>query len=116
VLQSKASHIGGISWSAIGFTYFTGSLLFQLFAGMINPVALSLLAWINLAALPYVLFSVFYQWRVARQWCVLCLSVQVLLVLQFVTALADGRFDPAAFSRSLDGNTIFLLASAYLIP
>jgi protein-disulfide isomerase len=36
-------------------------------------------------ALPYIVFSVYYQWRIAKQWCVLCLAVQVLLLLQGIT-------------------------------
>ena len=40
-----------------------------------------LLLGINILALPYTIFSVYYQWRVAKQWCVLCLVVQGLLIL-----------------------------------
>lgn len=90
VLQSAASRIMGISWSAIGFTYFAGQLLLLLSSGMTDPLVLFAVSWLNVLALPYVFFSVYYQWQIARQWCVLCLCVQGLLVLQFVTALSGG--------------------------
>src|SRR5690606_4943069 len=42
----------------------------------------------NLAAIVYVPFSLFYQWRVVRQWCPLCLTVQAILLLQFVMVVS----------------------------
>lgn len=92
VLHSKASKIAGISWSAIGVTYFTGELLLFLCTGITTLSTLALVSWINLLALPYVVFSVYYQWRVARQWCLLCLGVQAVLVLQGATAFAGGWY------------------------
>ena len=38
-------------------------------------------------ALPYTVFSVYYQVRVAKQWCVLCLGVQVLFLVEFLLTL-----------------------------
>lgn len=90
ILQSGAAKIGGISWSIIGFTYFMGSLLLMLFAGFNNPQVLVVLTCFTLLASPYVFFSIFYQWRVARQWCILCLCVQGILILQVATVLAAG--------------------------
>jgi len=42
--------------------------------------SLAIVSLFNLLALPYIIFSVYYQWRVAKQWCVLCLAVQALLL------------------------------------
>ncbi|MBP1617171.1 MAG: thioredoxin protein [Bacteroidetes bacterium] len=91
ILNSKASHIWGISWSSIGFTYFCGTLLALMTTGLNAPEILSVLAFCNLAALPYIAFSLYYQGRIARQWCPMCLTVQAALALQFVTAFA-GHF------------------------
>ncbi|MES2425908.1 MAG: vitamin K epoxide reductase family protein [Bacteroidota bacterium] len=82
ILQSKDAKIFGISWSTIGFVYFAGSLITLLLSGVSNAGSLTALSWLTLAASPYVVYSVYYQWRVAKQWCVLCLSVQAILVLQ----------------------------------
>jgi len=91
ILNSKASRIFGISWGNIGFTYFCGVLISLLLSGIVNQKALSIAAWLNLAALPYVLFSVYYQWKIAKQWCPMCLIVQLMLVLQCIIALS-GNF------------------------
>lgn len=90
ILNSKASKIAGVSWSAIGFTYFSGSLFSMLVMGATNPGALVALAWLNTLAIPYVFFSVYYQWQIAKQWCVLCLCIQALLVLQLITTTTAG--------------------------
>lgn len=77
ILTSKQAKLfSWLSWSEVGFFYFTGSLLVTLFV----PDAIGLLAWLNVLALPYTFFSVYYQWRVVGQWCILCLCVQALLV------------------------------------
>lgn len=92
VLHSKASTIMGLSWSSLGFTYFTGLLLFLLATGLAGN-ALTIAGWLSIAVLPYISFSLYYQWKVVKQWCVLCLSVQALLLLLFITALAGGLYD-----------------------
>jgi uncharacterized membrane protein/thiol-disulfide isomerase/thioredoxin len=84
VLQSREANLFGlITWSEIGFFYFAGSFLYILIALAFVPTV-SLLAWFNILALPYTLFSIYYQWRVAKQWCPLCLAVQALLVTEFL--------------------------------
>ncbi|BAV04396.1 Peptidase C39 family protein [Filimonas lacunae] len=95
ILNSKSSKLFSvISWSEIGFFYFSGSFLSMLIASLLPAenafYIVSLLVLLNLCALPYTFFSIFYQWRVAKQWCLLCLSVQAVLALEFVTALSSG--------------------------
>lgn len=85
ILNSKQAKLfGSISWSEVGFFYFSVSYLLLLLQGY---NALPLVAWLNIFALPYTVFSIYYQWRVAKQWCVLCLWVQAILVAQFATTL-----------------------------
>lgn len=45
------------------------------------------MAWVNLVVIPYTIFSVYYQWKVAKQWCVLCLAVQFLLIVELIVSL-----------------------------
>jgi len=90
ILNSDAAKIWGLSWSILGSTYFIGMLLSVLVGGITNIDNLFLLSWINLMALPYIVYSISYQWLIAKQWCVLCLAVQVILFLQFVTAYFGG--------------------------
>ncbi|WP_126248403.1 vitamin K epoxide reductase family protein [Chitinophaga rhizosphaerae] len=98
VLQSKGADFLGTNWSILGFTYFSGQALVFLFNGLsVNPV-MTWLAFFSLAAVPYVFFSLYYQWRIARQWCTLCLTVQAVLAAQLISMipiLGDIRFETA---------------------
>jgi uncharacterized membrane protein/thiol-disulfide isomerase/thioredoxin len=91
ILTGKAAKVfSWLSWSEVGFFYFTGSLLSLLFM----PNAINILAWLNIVALPYTIFSVYYQWRVAKQWCVLCLAVQALFVVGALNVFASNFLSP----------------------
>ena len=114
VLNTKASTIGGVvSWSEIGFIYFAGSLLFATLAG-INTV-LPVLSLFSLLALPYIVFSIYYQWKVAKQWCVLCLMVQAVLLAEGTIVVANNGL---SFSESITAFTNNFLYAFYslIIP
>lgn len=75
ILKSDAAKVTPwLSWSEVGFFYFAGSLLCLLFV----PFSFSLLAWLNLFALPYTFYSIYYQYK-HKNWCILCCTVQALL-------------------------------------
>jgi uncharacterized membrane protein len=110
ILNSKASHILGVSWSVIGFTYFMGALLALLIGGLTNSNILFLVTLTNFMALPYVAFSIYYQAIVARQWCPMCLTVQVCLVLQLIVALSGSFYQYPASSFFL---SLIMLITSY---
>lgn len=116
VLNTKASKIAGISWSVIGFTYFTAELLALLFGGIANVRVLFILTGFNVLAIPYVFFSVYYQWRIAKQWCVLCLCVQSVLVLQLITVLIAKWYKIATVDTVFSGDVIIPILFAIAIP
>ena len=87
VLESPAAKLFGIiSWSEVGFVFFSVNLLCLLFDSQVTELML----WINIAALPYTIWSVYYQGKIAKQWCVFCLSIQALLWLCFITLFTAG--------------------------
>lgn len=83
LLDSPAAKLWGwLSWAEIGTLYFAGSLC----VGLLGPNPL--LGWLALCALPYTIFSVYYQARVARIWCPLCLGVQAVLLAEGALSFA----------------------------
>ena len=75
VLESDASKLFGIfGWSEIGLGYFTANTIILLFLPHLIPY----LAIVNILSLPFTVWSVWYQKVKARQWCPLCLIVQIL--------------------------------------
>jgi hypothetical protein len=114
ILTSKQSKLfSWLSWSEIGFFYFIGGLFTLLFAGNAINDAIPFLFWINVLALPYTVFSVYYQWRIAKQWCVLCLIVQALLVLGVVNIVASNY---AFIFPVLSVPFIVIIMLCYLLP
>ncbi|MDR0540606.1 MAG: hypothetical protein LBH19_00155, partial [Dysgonamonadaceae bacterium] len=87
ILESKAAKLWGVfGWSEIGLGYFIANTLILCFL----PQFISCLVVINIVVLPYSFWSIWYQKFKAKQWCVLCLIVQVLLGAVFVVNLIFG--------------------------
>ncbi|GAB2978905.1 hypothetical protein GCM10027049_13170 [Mucilaginibacter puniceus] len=85
ILSSKAAKVSDeLSWSEVGLFYFAGTWLVLLFNSNSFSV-LCFLALLNLFSLPYTFYSIYHQWRVAKQWCKLCCVIQALLWLEFFT-------------------------------
>jgi len=81
VLESKAAKLFGIlGLSEIGFGYFSANILLILF----SPALITSIVLINILTLPFTFWSVWYQWSKAKQWCVLCLIVLILLWSIFI--------------------------------
>ncbi len=87
ILDSKASKLlPWLSWSEVGFLFFAGGTLLLAIPGY-APWAVDYLSLISIPTIIYPVFSIYYQWQVVKQWCALCLAIQVILLLQFAAAL-----------------------------
>jgi uncharacterized membrane protein/thiol-disulfide isomerase/thioredoxin len=96
VLHSKAAKLKGVSWAEIGFYYFATTLLLLLVPDVPFASKSLLLAGASALAMPYILFSLFYQWRVIKQWCLLCLLVQAVLFSEGIWAAVNLLGQPRA--------------------
>jgi hypothetical protein len=84
ILSSSAAKITPeLSWSEVGFFYFAGTWLTTLFIGN-QQGSLHILAFFNLCSLPYTCYSIYYQSQVAKQWCMFCCSILILLWVEFI--------------------------------
>lgn len=107
VLETSAAKFFGIfSWSEVGFTYFSVSLLTLL----IFPEFTGYLALCNLCCLPFTAWSIWYQKFRAKAWCTLCVSVQTSLWLLFFCYLGGGWISQA-FPLRIE---FFVLGATYL--
>lgn len=109
VLNSKAAKLGGIwGWGEIGVSYFLSNIILIVFFS-------SLLMYyflINIVSLPYTVWSVWYQINKARQWCVLCLIVQVILWVNFISFV----FYYSITGLVLSVEDIFEVIFIYIVP
>ncbi len=84
ILSSKAAKVfDGLTWSEVGFFYFAGTWLLLQFGGSLAG-SLTVLAMLNFVSLPYTVYSIYYQARVVKKWCILCCSIQIILWLEFI--------------------------------
>lgn len=89
ILKTSASSFFGIfSWSEVGFTYFSVSLLCLI----IFPEWTGYLALYNACCLPFTFWSIWYQKFRAHAWCTLCVCVQATLWCLFFCYLGGGWF------------------------
>ena len=86
ILDSNASKFLGLfSWVDIGSVYF---LVFLSVIWLLpGQGAVMCLALVSLLALMYVPYSIYYQARIAKHWCPLCLSVQAVLLFNALVSL-----------------------------
>lgn len=109
VLESPAAKfLGLIGWGQIGFSYFISNILIII----LFPQLIPYLVLVNICALPYSFWSVWYQRFKVKQWCPLCLIVQILLWVVFVI---NQIFYPVFFPQ-FTLVEILSIALVYLIP
>ncbi len=115
VLQSDAASIGLLKFSDAGLIYFlTQFLVFALAFGF-NYAGSALTIWSLIAATAILVtvFSVYYQWRVVKKWCTLCLAMVLLLWIQAVVLLP--AITAISFNTALMRTTFLVSASFALI-
>lgn len=114
ILSSNAAKLTSwFSLSDLGFLYFSGSFILLLFSQ--SATSILLLVMFNLFALPFTSWSVYYQWKIAKTWCRLCLIIQGLFWVQALFSFFI-LFEANDISTSFDWKNLPLLAIAYLFP
>lgn len=114
VLNSKASKILGMTWSEAGFFYFAATFLFLIFPSINFATKTFVLAIANCIAAPYILISVYYQWKVVKQWCPLCLTVQAVLAAELIWSIINFWAHPYLLTDSY--NALLITVYSLLIP
>jgi len=94
ILDGPKSKIIGISWSEIGMGYFTACILLA----TLFPESVGMVAIINWLAMFYGVWSIHYQWRIAKRWCMLCVMTQVVIWLTGIVTIIIGISTPFTFN------------------
>lgn len=90
VIHSNVSKLPfGIGWSDAGIIYFSFLLLSLIISSCNYSITriYSFLSVLSVAALPFTLISVYYQWRIIKKWCKLCLITIAFLWMQLIVLL-----------------------------
>ncbi len=109
ILDSRFAKTFGISHADFGIMYFSGALLLLFATPSSTPWLVSLL---GLSAAGYSAFSIMVQKYVLRQWCTLCLLVQVCIIIQAMLILYHAKsltFIPNNLSEAAFSISLFLI-------
>lgn len=109
VLDGPMAKIFGISWSEMGLGYFMANILLL----SLYPSSSCFVAAINWIAILYGVWSIYYQWRVAKNWCVLCVIVQLIIWVMGITAFVSCLYMP--FSIGITGSLLSCIVFAVCI-
>lgn len=120
VLSSFGSVFLGISWTVWGFAYFA-TFLFSL---VLFPSSSFVYVWslLSIIALIYIPYSVYYQAKIVKHWCPLCLSILGVILINGISAfLMLDEFNGLVFNWGALFNIVFLgivflLLTYYAIP
>jgi len=89
VMQSAGSKFFGFfKLSDLGILFFLTSVLSSLLI-VINNFNFAPLFLISFAALPFTIYSIYYQFQIVKKWCFLCLGVVLVLWVQSALAFAS---------------------------
>ncbi|WP_299678646.1 vitamin K epoxide reductase family protein [uncultured Tenacibaculum sp.] len=90
VLNSKGAEIiKNHKLSDLSIVYFSSVLLASFLLGNLNTLYL-----ISLASLPITIYSIYYQYKVVKSWCLLCLTIVGVLWVQAALIFVNG--DPSS--------------------
>jgi uncharacterized membrane protein len=115
VIGSDYSHIGSLSLSVLGCTYFTGNIVHFLVTAPGSESYFGIFqAVTSLLMILVVGLSLYYQKVKIKQWCTLCLAVQAVLFTQFLIVGSLG-VDSPVYSISSSATAIPGFFVVYLL-
>ena len=118
VMESKGSKfLGFLKLSDLGIIYFLSTSLsaILLLIGKETSIPLYL---ISVLALPFTFYSIYYQFSVVKKWCLLCLSVVLVLWMQsglaFLAILPISVWEFGISSYLLITLSVYLICSLWI--
>ncbi|MBC2843500.1 vitamin K epoxide reductase family protein [Winogradskyella flava] len=82
ILNSKGANFSKyIKLSDLSFIYFAGMVLSWVIVANVNHQYLSIVV-LTICSIPITFYSLFYQYKIAKKWCPLCLMIIAVLWLQ----------------------------------
>jgi uncharacterized membrane protein len=110
VLSSKVATVFGLfKLSDVGFVYFTALTMVSLIITLSNFQTISVIFLISTLAIPFTFYSIYYQWKIVKNWCPLCLTIVSILWLQFGTLFLNNAL--WEYIYVIDLSYMFFLAS-----
>nr|WP_246615980.1 vitamin K epoxide reductase family protein [Aquimarina litoralis] len=91
-INSKGALLFGVlKLSDMGIVYFSSLLLLWLLSSISTTSLAPLVILAGYCSIPMMLYSVVYQWLVIKKWCLLCLGIVSVLLVQFLSSFIDNQ-------------------------
>lgn len=99
VLNSTGAKVfKSIKLSDLSIIYFSSIVLYFLLTVINGGFDYSIFMAITIFSLPITLYSVYYQYKIVKKWCLLCLGIVAILWLQFIAIAVFNDFSFSNFS------------------
>jgi uncharacterized membrane protein len=113
VSLSNASSFWIFRMSEVGVFYFVGGFIGLSIAVLTDQGSILFLLFLSSAlSLPYTFFSIYYQWRVAKQLCPLCTFVMIVLWSEFIVLY----FSSIGIAGLITSTSIALTIFSFSVP
>lgn len=104
-----------IRFSDVGVSFFSGIMFLLLMNAYVTEyyqkTAQLFIAGVSLASIPFTFYSLYYQWKVIKQWCRSCLLVVIIL---WITAAMQSQYP---FNlNSINIASALRIASIFVLP
>ncbi|WP_299223764.1 vitamin K epoxide reductase family protein [uncultured Aquimarina sp.] len=123
VLNSKgATLFNKLKLSDISIVYFGTLIISSLLILLNDNSSIDLIYLISISAIPFTVYSIFYQYKIIKNWCLLCISISLILWLQAITIyftnfdIKELTFDSYSFGFTLISFLLISTAWSYVIP
>lgn len=87
--NSGSSLLGLIKLSDLALIYFSGLVLSGVLITL-RGTTYTLLTLLAIPTIPVIFYSLYYQYRVIKKWCLLCLGIVAVLAMQVTSVLIAG--------------------------
>ena len=115
VLNSKGATLFGLfKLSDVSIVVFASYVLYWILFFVAEKANLTLVFLTTALAVPFILYSVYYQYQVVKKWCPLCLGIVSVLALQAV-ALVFSEFSIALILIDMQGLLLAFLSVLVVI-
>ena len=110
IKSDKAKLTKWIDFSDLGILFYGSSLV----AMLIDPASFIVINWLSILSLPLLVYSVWLQRTVLKTWCVLCLALSALLLVQASLVFYSGGVFPVEFTAFIFAGTLVGVAWFFL--
>lgn len=86
VLRSKGSNLFGLKMSDFSIVFFASIYLYTIFFGL---ESLNISFILMLSAIPFVIYSIFFQTFILRKFCLFCLSIDFIIAIDVLLLLKE---------------------------